>query len=66
MAPHPAAGRGRVHPEQYKWLGMIKDHIATSPEDVDRRLRLRPFSEQGDWARRGTCSGMSSARSSTS
>jgi type I restriction enzyme R subunit len=34
-------------PEQYKWLGMIKDHIATSLSMSQGDFDFVPFNEQG-------------------
>ena len=40
------AGR-EFTPEQYKWLGMIKDHVATSLKMSTHDFDYVPFSEQG-------------------
>lgn len=46
LAQQEQAGR-RFSPEQLEWLGMIKDHIATSLEATVHDLELSPFDQKG-------------------
>ncbi|MFN0241512.1 MAG: DEAD/DEAH box helicase family protein [Planctomycetota bacterium] len=50
LAEQRRAGRAFT-PEQLAWLGMIRDHVATSIEIVPDDFDLAPFAEQGGRAR---------------